>query len=249
MASLQAEVRKVVTPRLAPYGFSYSGMPEKSSWQFSREENGIRLDIVFVKSHHVEHAIRVEFRSSEELVGLEAYHLMGGSRPEDGWWHYTGDTLASTLDELADIAVRYGLPYLATLSRPVLMPPPDVARTLVTNPAGFAMEFCKASRIESVSADLLDQVDKYVLQAAWEETSKNWDLMLGVAAYFGEALRGALGGEWSWHEGFKAPVLADVGGKVQRVYPLLSVARFWARRSDSTSLRTTFANISAMVHR
>lgn len=240
-AQLKDRIRKAVEPLLAQLGFTYGGKPEPRSWRFVRRSGSVDQFITFEKSYFEADSLRVNLKTSQDMAGVELRLIADGipGPMKTGWWTYHDDeSLDRVLIELAELIVKFGIPWLENNGGPLLWPSEKHSRDLLVNPQGRANGLATRLGLSIEDESSLVTIEEQLLKGYAEvQGQPDWDLMLDCAAFTGELIRRQFGGEWAWDAKLGTAVILGIGGRPSLVAaPLSMVAAFWSKRDRLRSL-------------
>lgn len=242
--SLKSTIDRLIAPKLAEVGFVFDGTPDSASWRFVRAQGQVKHYITFVKSKQRSKAIRADFTTSQDPMGIEAGAL-GQKGEGQSWWTYRDQrSLEEALQELLGIALSYGLEWFAVSGRAPLTVPNHIAEQVLDRPHHKAESL--AIRLGLLHAEespgALVRLEEAILarrNGSLEQV--DWDFIVEAAAFVGELIRTRFGGRWEWDSTLQTPALVDVGGR-QGVgaRPLLMISNFWGRPDVRFKLTTGY---------
>lgn len=251
-ALIRDKICRIAGPRLAEISFAYQGKPYPNTWQFTRRVGDVDQFITFQKSYLEPNSLRVNLSTSQDRMGVELRVILDGTEGSSwrGWWTYHDDeSLDSTLCELAELTVRFGIPWLDHSGGPFLEAPEQFAKELLINPKERARQFADRYALGLADLSCLATVDRIVLRRYGEVDGRHdWDFLLGAGAFLGEFYRRELGGEWGWDPQMKTPAIIGVGGNpAARAHPFSAVIGLWSKRDRVRSLLLGFEGLRNLL--
>lgn len=242
--SLKSAIDRLVAPALAEVGFVFDRMPDSASWRFSRTQGEVKHYITFVQSRQRVNAIRVDFATSQDPVGIDAGALNPGVEPRSWWTYSDHQTLEAALQELLIITLRQGLEWFIVSGRAPLSVPIPIAKQVLDRP-DLKAEIVAARLGLSQYAEPTDALnrleDALLLARNASVNGVDWEFIVAAAAFVGELIRCRFGGQWEWDSALQTPALVEVAGRHGvGARPLSIVCNFWGKPDIRFALTTAY---------
>lgn len=250
---MKERISRIAGTRLAEFGFAYVGRPYPNTWRFSRRIGGVDQYVTFQKSNLEADSLRVNLSTSQDQMGVELASITESAKGPSwtGWWTYHDDeSLDSVLIELADLTVRFGIPWLDNCGGPFIEAPEQWSKDLLVDPTGRARQFASRYSLSLADESCLDSVERMLLeQYKRRQGDPDWPLLLDASAFVGEFYRQELGGEWGWDSQMKTPAIIGVGGNpAAKARPLSAIEGLWSKRDRVRSLLLGYEGLRNLLY-
>lgn len=237
--TLQETVMQLAAPALAELGFQYSeAKSDNVTWAFVRAVSGATHTIYWVQHRYIPNALGVQLHSS--AFGTMPLHLLLNGRYPDFVTFSDEETQRQVVEELLRLTIQHGVPWLDVHSTLPLRAAEELEYKLVEDAERLALSFASHLGLGIEDPGGLRAVGTLLLSKRQESATPDWDLMVGSAAYYGEVVRMAHGGKWTWDSQVKRAVVLGCksakGDSNNLVAPLAAVTRFWSTGHDPDDL-------------
>jgi hypothetical protein len=229
--SLKKNIIKIAGQKLMQYGFNYTDHSSLDNiWRFEKIINDQKQFIDF-QSSSLEKGFFIIF-STTMKGSIYGYLLFDGFETTYKWRYKDNDEMLSVINEVTELTIEFGLPYLNSAVIPNLEPTIELHKQLLINPLLEAESFSDRYSISFKDKKVVKKIELIILDFKMNSTNDqdNWRTMLQASAFLGEHIRYNFTGEWSFNELDNYSYISKIGGidKI-KAYPFSWVATFWGK--------------------
>ncbi len=241
-------IKRIIGEAIAPYGFADEGPEKKRGVIFIRKREKLK-QYIFVQLVAGNH-LRLEFRTNayqqRHILGNEllpqkrpvnwSSSIPGMPLPAD-WWEWKDESeFLAILYKFKDIIIKYGLHALEEISLPAADIHPAIQSDwkLYRNHDNFNVKYRKILGIEKETSgrEILNIINNTIHEARNLDFKEIEELLIGLAAVYGEVIIMKYGGEWKWRDDFNN-ICWISGQNGRNYYPLHELTDYWAAGKDN----------------
>lgn len=224
--------------QLKVYGFEYF-KSEPNTWIFKRKYLNVDQFVNIFESNFSQ-AIRLELYTS-----IDACKIMEIRNFCPDWeqkfmgkyfWEYDNEeSFVQILNEFVQIIIQYGIKALNELSIPtretLIQTTPEMHINLFENHGIMCKYFIEKYKVSVHNVKQgLEQIIKLMKENRDTNYEEMKDLLLEMAAYYGEALITQFGGAWKWDKNDEICILEiKKNSRIEEWLPLHDIVTNWVR--------------------
>lgn len=243
-------LKKIVAPRLSPFGFEYSGKLDSISWVFERHTGDTTHFVIFEKIGSNPNCMRFMLRTSvsREII---MHHRLANELDPFGLM-YTDDTsFHAALETLINVIIdRGGLDWLAIMSRPDVIPSKEIYAKFMDQIELRQSTFIKFHNLTYNDSYFMDKLENVIRTYSNNGIKEpDWEFIMDAAVAMGEYIRMCFGGEWKITGKYQRPSLCNIGGlENKKLNCLALVSCYWARPDyEPDSIKKIFYRIHKSI--
>jgi hypothetical protein len=221
-----ANLKRLFSHELIALGFAERPSGHRYVWTFIRTRGAVSQRIDILRNPYDLKEMSVDFSTSIWPIAEHVGMLVDGPQ----WWRFrNGEEPESLATELLTIIRSRGIRYLELASSPIVPITDELSSNILSEAARVAAELHRRWHLPSDILSSLPLLEKRLLVAKQNNHESVPEILSQASAYFGEALRGAFGGTWTWDEKRRQPYLKGLDSRwTKDSYPVMIVTRYWA---------------------
>lgn len=232
-------VKKIIGEAVEQYGFEYIGYSRDGSigdYTFERRDGDL-LQFIMMTTRGNE--IRLEFRTNAYgRFGVEASNLIE-SRFAHGYenflWFQNEDEYKEILYHFRNIILQKGLTILEEESKPTteIRPKKETYWELYTEHERLNKEYREKFGLEETesSRKLMQKISDIILETKEQQLSEVEEMLVGLAAVYGDQIIRKQGGEYTWNEDYHTCIIREMQGG-SSASPLVDVIWYWGNKEE-----------------
>lgn len=108
-------IKEHAEPRLKQLGFSLDESRVRSGvWTFTRYHAMTLQHVIFVRSNHKRHSLKVQLTTSFDPVGVESWMLVNGGETRQWMEYQDNDSLVHAVETLLSDTIEHGIPWFTS---------------------------------------------------------------------------------------------------------------------------------------
>jgi hypothetical protein len=232
-------IKKVLENKFAHFGFTFLGSTHRGLWEFRKIiQNDIEQYIRIYLDRHVKHFVYLDI-SSKYAHGVRVKDFA----PEPKYankqhWEFNDENeFIGILQEMGEIIEKYGLKKLDEISvSPYRFEPTEAMyKRLYEKHEELSVNFKKKHDInESIT---LKQSLDFIVKLLTTDGEKIYDddtkeMLLEVAAFYGEQMIKRYSGNWEWHEKARRCAIGNMKHLSSISFVLHNIVQAWENASS-----------------